>query len=89
MSTTKPAPAVWPGQHQDPTQGTAAGEVSPAVEPAGLVAGIEERQSERDRLLGICQQLRARHQCPGRCVLTGELRRGGVASFGDYLDREP
>jgi hypothetical protein len=42
--------------------------------------------AERDRLLGLCQSLRAAHRCPGRCVLTGELRRGGLSAFRESLD---
>jgi hypothetical protein len=63
---------------------------SPAAGPdAGqldLVAGIQQRQAERDRLLGVCQQLRASHRCPGRCVFSGELRQGGLAAFHSALD---
>jgi hypothetical protein len=52
----------------------------------GLVAGIQQRQAARDRLLGLCQQLRRQHRCPGRCVLRGELRQDGLAAFRSMLD---
>lgn len=78
-------PEVWRGQRQDTRQAPAAGEASPSLagRPAGLVAGIEERRAERDRLLGLCRQLRAQHRCPGRCVFTDELRRSGLAAFDE------
>jgi hypothetical protein len=53
---------------------------------SGLVAGIQQRQAERERLLGLCQQLRQQHRCPGRCVLTGELDRDGLSVFRSMLD---
>jgi hypothetical protein len=59
---------------------------SPATPGPDLVAGIQQRQAERDRLLGLCQQLRRQHRCPGRCVFTGELRRGGLAAFRSALE---
>lgn len=51
-----------------------------------LVGGIQQRQAEHDRLLGLCQQLRRQHRCPGRCVFTGELRHDGLAALRSMLD---
>jgi hypothetical protein len=38
-------------------------------------------EEQRRRLLAQCWRLRASHRCPGRCVVTGELREGGLAAF--------
>lgn len=35
-----------------------------------FVGEIQDRASERDRLLGVCRGLRAAHRCPGECVLS-------------------
>lgn len=75
-----PAPAEQFRVPQNP-----AGDV-PQTGDANLVAGIEQRHIEYDRLLNLCHQLRRHHRCPGRCVLRGELRRGGVAAFRSMLD---
>jgi len=88
VSTSKAGPEVWRGERQA-TGRTPAGSKTPpppTSRPAGLVAGIEHQQVERDRLLSLCRQLRAQHRCPERCVFTGELRRGGLAAF-DELGR--
>jgi hypothetical protein len=53
---------------------------------SSLVAGIQQRQAEYERLLGLCQQLRQQHRCPGRCVFRGELRRSGLSMFRSMLD---
>lgn len=55
----------------------------------GLVAGIQQRQAEYHRLLGLCQQLRRQHRCPGRCVLTGELRQTGMQAFRGAVGGQP
>jgi hypothetical protein len=68
------------------TSKPAAGDSSSTLEPADLVTGIQQRQAERERLLGLCRSLRASHRCPGRCVFTGELRQTGVQAFWNGLD---
>lgn len=73
---------------QTQAQGSAS---SPATGAAGagqldLVGGIQQRQAEYERLLGLCQQLKRQHRCPGRCVFSGELRRGGLSVFRSALD---
>jgi len=70
----------------EPPGSPASGQAEAATGQPGLVAGIQQRQAERDRLLNLCQQLRRQHRCPGRCVFTGELRRSGVSMFRSMLD---
>lgn len=82
-------PAASPASPDAST--TVGGEVplKPSPPPAGgpdLVGQIQQRTAEHERLLGLCQSLRATHRCPGECVLSAarherllwEIGQGGV-----------
>lgn len=45
----------------------------------------QQNGTDSDELLARCQQLRATHRCPGRCVFTGELRQRGIDAFRKSL----
>src|SRR5689334_16483523 len=85
------SPAVRNQQRQQPRSTPPQGKpavdeevaTSPATPGPDLVAGIQQRQAEYERLLGLCQQLKREHRCPERCVFSGELRRGGLAAFDE------
>ncbi|NMN98457.1 hypothetical protein [Antrihabitans stalactiti] len=44
-----------------------------------------QKGTDSAELLARCQQLRATHRCPGRCVFTGELRQRGIDAFRKSL----
>lgn len=72
--TTRPAQAV-----------TAAKQPGSPPNAGGDSSAAEQ---QRQRLLAQCQRLRASHRCPGRCVLSGELREGGLSVFRRFVDGE-
>lgn len=61
----------------------------PSEPPATEPTTTQARTTDRARLLTLCHRLRSRHRCPGRCVLTGELRSGGLATFRDVAGGSP
>lgn len=68
-----------------PFEPAAAPAVSPTSDAAMPPAAATIAES-RERLVARCHQLRASHRCPGRCIVTGELGRGGLAAFQRITD---